>query len=332
MKIIIILVLLNLSSVLLKAQSIIDFNKFPVDYSNNTPILTSVLLEKLNWESIKKFCDTTKGHYAHIYNNDLKTQYEYVEQGNVSYFNLVSYKGLVLQFDSKIENSSKPTESSYFDKNVWLSYVDDVMPNIPDSLKLELNESQKMLKAYYELLGVDTRDEYGWICEYSTVGLPTARRYAVIVLIHNDRRDLLKKILGYSNVQTQLYAADALIYIDYKDKREIKSYQLILEQQQTELDSLKRIENINELKIKSQESNIKSTKHYIGYIESNLLSKDDWNKIYQLRDSYQEVKICGNSGSYKIYQSNTSELLSDDAIAEIPQKYENIQKSTIYVR
>ncbi|HEY5535639.1 MAG TPA: hypothetical protein VIL99_12000 [Ignavibacteria bacterium] len=308
-----------------KAQSINEFGKFPVNYSEDNPILTSTLLEKLNWESIKKFCDTTKGHYVHTYNYDSLVEYAYTEQGYINHFTIISYKGSVLQFDTDIEKSSKPSRISYFDKNVWMSYVKNVLPNLPDSLQLKLDESKTILKSYYKLLGVNTRDEYGWICEYSTVGLATDRREAVIDLIKQERIDLLKKIIGYPNVQTQLYAANALIYLDYDMKIEIATYQKELEQDKVQLDSLKKIENIRNSLIESVERNIKDTKKIIEYVESKLLSKDDWNKIYKLRDSHQIVMICGNSGSYKIYESTTFDLLSDDAIAEIPKNYEELR-------
>ncbi len=60
-------------------------------------------------------------------------------------------------------------------------------------------------------------------------------------------------------------------------------------------------------------------------MEKYLLTENDWNSIYELRDSNQPVKICGNSGSYKIYLSNTSELLSDKSISEIFNNYKELE-------
>jgi hypothetical protein len=65
-------------------------------------------------------------------------------------------------------------------------------------------EPQRILKSYYHLLGLDTRDEYGWTCEYSTVGRPPEKRIATIELSKYKRVDLLKKLLTYPNFQTQL--------------------------------------------------------------------------------------------------------------------------------
>jgi hypothetical protein len=61
---------------------------------------------------------------------------------------------------------------------------------------------------------VDAVDEYWWICEYSTVGMPPKRRQGVISLIENNRVDLLRKLMNHSNPQIKLYAIDALIYLD----------------------------------------------------------------------------------------------------------------------
>lgn len=128
-----------------------------------------------------------------------------------------------MEYNSKITNTTKPSNTSYFDKTVWVSYVYDKLINLPDSLKISLDEPSEILKAYYKLLGVDTRDEYGWICEYSTVGMPTEKRRALIEIIKQNRTDLLKKLLDYPNVQIQLYASDGLIYIDHETKNEISN-------------------------------------------------------------------------------------------------------------
>jgi hypothetical protein len=45
-------------------------------------------------------------------------------------------------------------------------------------------------------------------------------------------------------------------------------------------------------------------------------------KIYEIRDKNETVKTCGNNGSYKIYQSNTNELLSEKSIEEIIENYQ----------
>ena len=98
MKNVLFLFLFLIFGLMLKAQSIIDLGSFPSQISNDNPLLTSDLLKRLNWDSIKTFCDKTNGHYANIHNFGLKTVYEYVKQGGVAYFNIVSYKGLTHYF------------------------------------------------------------------------------------------------------------------------------------------------------------------------------------------------------------------------------------------
>ncbi len=252
--------------------------------------------------------------------------YEYVEQGYVASFKIIDYKGMVLQYNSEVTNSSQPSNVSYFDKNIWMMYVNEMLPNLPEQFKLTIEEPQELLKAYYRLLGIDTRDEYGWICEYSTIGKATERRMAVIELIRYHRSDLLKKIINYPNLQTQLYVIDALVYLDYETKNKFKPAQIELKQQQARLDSLRNLENVDKNEIESVKMEIKSSKALITYLDSGVLTKKDWKTIYDFRDSNQIIRTCGNAGSYKVYQTPTPELLSDKAIAEIPKHYESLKK------
>lgn len=311
----------------LYSQTLIDFGKFPSTQSDSNRILTDNLLQKINWELIKKYCDTSKWHHAYIRSDSLLTTYEYVEQGYVSHFTITSYKGYVLQFESDISSTLQPSSSSYFDKNVWMTYVSDMLPNLPDNFKLTKTEPKEILKSYYRLLGVNTRDEYGWICEYSTMGRATQRRLALIELVKSQRIDLLKKILSYPNVQTQLYAIDGLIYLDLETKKKIDKTEIEIKQLNKKLDSLLAIENSGKYEIEGIKQSIKNSKGFIKYLKDNLLTKKDWEAIYDLRDSKKEVKTCRDgTGSYKIYASNTSDLLSDDAINNIQMNYEILKR------
>lgn len=312
---------------ILYSQALIDFGNFPGGQTDSTPVLTDNLLQKINWESIKKYCDTSKLHHATISKDSLLTIYEYVEQGRVSHFKITSYKGFVLQYDSEISSTSQPSSSSYFDKNVWMIYVSDELPDLPEIFKLTKEEPQTILKSYYRLLGVSTRDEYGWICEYSATGRATQKRLAVLELVKYQRIDLLKRLIDYSNVQTQLYAIDALIFLDLQTKNKIETAEKEIRQRNERLDSLMDLDNSKRNEIEGLQQSIKNTKGYIKYLENHLLTKKTWKGIHELRDSNKEVKTCRDgSGSYKVYESNTSELLSDKAINEIPGKYENLKR------
>jgi hypothetical protein len=68
---------------------------------------------------------------------------------------------------------------------------------------------------YWQLLGlVPVRDEYGWICEYSTIGSPPSQRYAVRELVCQRRVDLLRRVLVGPSPEGQIYAAEALTYLE----------------------------------------------------------------------------------------------------------------------
>lgn len=326
MKLTFLVILFNISILNLFSQTLIDFGKFPSKECDSLPLLTENLLQRINWETIKKYCDTSKSHHADTYKDSLITIYEYVEQGYVSHFLIKSYKGFVLQYESEITNTSQPSSSSYFDKNIWMHYVNDLLPELPATFRLTTEESPDILKSYYQLLGVNSRDEYGWICEYSATGRPPDKRLAVIDLIKDRRIDLLRKLLSYSNVQTQLYATDALIYIDFETKKRIETNQTKLNQQQEKIDSLNDLNSSKNYEIESAKRAIANLNGSIKYQENFLLTKKEWQGIYEFRDSKQIIKICGNTGSYKVYQTSTLELLSETAIAEIVKNYEEIKK------
>ena len=129
---------------------------------------------------------------------------------------------------------------------------------------------REALQALVDPEAADARNEYGWICEYSTVGFPPEQRLATFRLVGNRRVDLLREALHGPNLEGQVYAADALIYLNS---------------------------------------------------EGVELTDADRAAIDSLRQSEEEVETCGNSGSYKIYLVPAREVLSDSAVAEIPDMY-----------
>ena len=254
----------------LNAQTFSEFGRIPD--SINQPIDTDILLTELNWGSINEFCNKNEGFYSSERKNGLLTEYEYVKQGRVESFEITSFNGKVLEFYLDFPRNGRKNEY-FFDKELWLSYVQKIIPNLPDSLLLSKEEPVDLLKGFYRLLGVDAFDEYGWICEYSTVGMPPKKRQGIIALIENNRSDLLKKLMSHSNPQIKLYSIDALIYLNKKSK---------------------------------------------------ILSKNDWKNIYKFRDSGITVKTCGNMGSYKVYETPISDLLSKKAIKRIPKRHKSL--------
>lgn len=165
------------------------------------------------------------------------------------------------------------------------------MPNINAKFKISIEQPVNVLISYYTLIGVDSRDEYGWICEYSAFGRPPKRRSAVIEILGEP--ELLINLLDFPNTVTQLYAADGLIYNDFQTKKRIKNTK---------------------------------DKEYRKKLEAELISEDVWKKIYEIRDRNETVNTCGNMGSYKIYTSYTAELLSKKSIKEIRKNYKMLGK------
>lgn len=267
-----IVIIYLLSIGLVNAQTLNDFGKIPEKIEKS--ITTDELLEELNWESINEFCKSNDGFYSDERSKGLLIEYEYVKQGRVESFEIISFNGYVLEFYFDVPESNR-TNEYFFDKKLWLQYVNKMIPELPDSLLLTENEPTDLLKGFYRLLGVNAVDEYGWICEYSTVGMPPTRRQGVISLIENHRIDLLRKLMNHSNPQIKLYAIDALIYLDK---------------------------------------------------QSNILNDNDWQFIFDFRDSGTTIRTCGNMGSYKVYETPITDLLSKKTIKGLPKKYKMLNE------
>jgi hypothetical protein len=264
------------------SQPVINFSRLPNRSEDTTTLNTSDLLAQINWAAIRKASNKDNGHYAYEEKDSLLTKYKYVKQGYSAHFEILSYKGLVVQYETEWD-AGQGGRTFYFNKNVWLSYINERFPAIADSLKPAREEPADILKAYYVLVGA-ARDEYGFVCEYGAAGSPPAKRRAILTLLQHHRIDLIRTLVYYPNLQTKMYAIDALIYIDYVSKTDS-----------------------------------------IATPNNTLLTAEDWKMIYDLRDSKQIVITCGNMGSYKMYETPVSELLSEKAIADIPKWYESLR-------
>ncbi|NET34417.1 MAG: hypothetical protein F6K19_20725 [Cyanothece sp. SIO1E1] len=282
------------------AQGSIHLN-FPTIDSLQQRIDGEQVLSELKWLDLKAFCDTTKGHHAYESRGELFDTYRYVRQGYTANFELTLYKGRVLEYRSHVDRSFR---TNYFDRGLWKEYLRSTEELKSSKWMLSEKEMDShyttVIQAYITLLGFKTRDEYGWICEYSAAGYPPEKRLAVMDLIRFKRRDLLVKLLDHPNVQTKIYAADALIYLDMIG--EIESVQLV-----------------------KYKGGRKSRKYKLKKAIRNRLTKGEWRKIHAIRDANYEVITCGNMGSYKMYRSTSKELLSDSAIDKIFSNYQQLK-------
>ena len=129
----------------LNAQTLSDFGEIPEPIDESTA--TSEFLTLLNWESINEFCKRNDGFYSYEREKGLLTEFEYVKQGRVESFEIVSYKGKVLEFYFDVPEAQKQNEY-FFDKGLWLEYVNEVIPDLPDSLMLTEDEPTELLKGF----------------------------------------------------------------------------------------------------------------------------------------------------------------------------------------
>ena len=212
----------------------------------------------------------------------------------------------MLEYNKSIDSEEVEYVNEYFNKALWMEYVNEVFTDLPDKYKIGIDESKQILKAYYHLIGPNTSDEYGWICEYSTMGMMTEKRKAVLELVEEERADLLKNLIDFPNIQVRMYAIDALIFLDYRIEKEIDYVKKALREEVSEM----------------TETEIEQSRMIVKW-KSKLLTEAEIEQIDVFRNSNTEIATCGNMGSYKIYKSTTEELLSDEKIAEIIKHYED---------
>jgi hypothetical protein len=285
---------------------------------------TDLLLQMLRWDSLTVVCQVEADRvvdrcYISVTRDSLLTHYRYGRQGYRSSIEITDYRGIVLSYDIKMEKTLRPITSSYFDKPAWLRYAHEMLGPIPDSLSLSVDEPEEVLVAYYRLLGAGIRSEYGWICEYSTVGMAPAQRLAAIQLVVHKRSDLLRRVLSGPNIEGRVYAADALIYLNHLSQLDLEKFAEYRSERMREL-------NGSNLRPEIRDGWIRQLEQEQGYYEAGLLTPANSAAIEALRSSDQIVRTCGNAGSYKIYPRPVSEVLSDSAIAKIPEQYEALEK------
>lgn len=197
--------------------------------NEKSAISTDEVLSSLRWESLSVIC----GGNASYCSARMDTRSDsLVKEFTLHYFDanvdLTSYRGRVIEYEVSELQRPSTIDASYFDAQTYTEYADQVLTRTlgeaaSDSLGLDpQTRHAPSLRAYYQLLGVGVRDEYGWICEYSTVGSPPAQRQATLTLVEYWQVELLRKVLHGPNLEGQVYAADALLYLSEADTLSLK--------------------------------------------------------------------------------------------------------------
>lgn len=86
----------------INAQNPSSFEGFLSHSNNENPILTSDLLEFLNWDSIVSFCKANEDYVTNKSNFHLLTNYSYNHKRSDEDIHLRSYNGKVLEFSCSI--------------------------------------------------------------------------------------------------------------------------------------------------------------------------------------------------------------------------------------
>ena len=290
------------------SQNILNNQLDLLDENFQEPIKTSEILGYLNWKELESECKYQKNCSASNHKIDSLTFYNYRDKEFKNLIKIISYRGFIIEYLIKSENTSNSFETDYFNKKLWLSYSKIMLPDISDSLRISPSENKDILKDYYTLLGLNIQKEYGWICEYSAAGMPPPQREASITFIKYQRDDLLLKLLDAPEVVTQLYALDALIYIDHLQK--VKTQEL-----ETDLKSM-HPDGLPESWMLTLKEDQRQRKERFELIKE---------KIEKLKKGNPTVLTCGNSGSYKIYEEDAQSVLLQNDKNGIVEQYENLK-------
>jgi hypothetical protein len=254
----------------------------------DVPLRTANILEALGINELNANGRTTTGRCC-FYLQEFELQeglevYEVIRLNDGSSFEFVDFRGRLLSATYYESHDGGNKRYWFYDHAGWNDFAqarlgagDDARWAPPDSATLSPPESQ----AYLKLTGVLGRDEYGWICEYSTVGMAPEQREAIILLVERRSVNLIRQVLRGPNLEGRIYAADALLFLSRRGEP---------------------------------------------------LSDDDRILIEDLRKSDADVRTCGNAGSYRIYLQPANDVLSDSAVARIPDMYETMAKLGYFSR
>ena len=129
------------------SQSPVDFGKLLGEKDDTAILSTTDFLNMINWQGIKDYCKVAHGYFVYEDKDSLISTYGYtsVLEGGAS-FEIVSYKGTVIEYHYKAGTSGKEGSNSFFSKNVWLKYVDEILPSLPEEFKISSSEPNNMYK------------------------------------------------------------------------------------------------------------------------------------------------------------------------------------------
>lgn len=260
----------------------------------DAPMETADLLHALRWDSLSVACqrDASCRTSSEESPDGLVRDYKVSTQDD-TWIQFSSYRGRVFDYTAVRAYGHRPLRVTFFDAETWTEYAHEALGEVADTLYAPADTEPDVLRAYYQLLGVGVSSEYGWICEYSTVGMAPPQRKAVIVLVDLWRIELLEQVLRGSNAEGRAYAAEALLYLDQQARAEIAA-------------------------------GVEAS--HRRYRDFHLLTEQNRTAIEMLRQSDEVVRTCGNAGSYKVYPIPMREVLSDSAIVSISDNYSNLRQ------
>ncbi|HRE40901.1 MAG TPA: hypothetical protein PLG90_06175 [Ignavibacteria bacterium] len=297
----------------------------------NGPYKVDEILNKIKWDELVKYCKDNKDCFIYEINEDAIHQYKFSSRKDDSQFYLEVYNYEILRFKYSIDSKFLKNNIDFFDRIVYMKYVREYFKDIPPEFILDSNINNSLLESYYSLLGLGGSIEYGWICEYSSVGLPTQQRQALMEIMKYGYGDIiLQRLLAYPSIEIRLYAFEALFYSDHMHTKYIENEKSILKNYLKQEDSLKLNSDTTDIEIKKElrsiRLSIKEMKDIINYSDGLLKLAPELSYIEDLKDSNLEVVTCENMGSYKSYLTPIREIITDDYLNNIIENFSELKK------
>jgi len=178
--------------------------------ASQQPVYTTDFLKATALDSVDTLGELRDGKCCfRIHSYDLRDdlgEYQIIRVNDGATLWLQDYHGRLL---------SAKFESRYwfYDLHSWHQYWQDTSDE-PVILP-KVGTSPEASQAYFELLGAFGQNEYGWICEYGTIGMPPDQRRAILHLVREREVDLIRTLLQGPNLEGHVYAADALLYLEH---------------------------------------------------------------------------------------------------------------------
>ncbi|MEO0895232.1 MAG: hypothetical protein AAFY71_02355 [Bacteroidota bacterium] len=278
----------------LSAQELLNFEKLTEILTTTTVRQTDSLLHILQWDSLDQQSQLSTLLGTRIYERGELRIYEYLQRNPQKYYQIGSFRNHIYSIYAYPVSHQKDAKLERFYQEVWLKIAHAELPNIEDKFFLKYTMSDEVFRAYYVLLGVDTEDIYGWDCEQEGF-FQIRQRMAILTLISLldlvDLKKICLLLLDYPLMETQMYAVEALLYLDYTSKKNkgnpiFRDHRDLLKALKLNRQEIREIKAIKAAACKVRTCTYRSTESSPYSTTKELLSKKELRHSFHNYDSY----------------------------------------------